>query len=78
MEENPEILSIPEVAKRLRCSKAHVYNAINGKVAGISKLPAICIGRRKVVRRCSLEAWVRVNDQAAILATSPEMRPVGA
>ena len=32
MSENSEILSITEVALNLRCSKAHVYNAINGKI----------------------------------------------
>jgi len=29
-----EILTVSEVSIELRCSKAHVYNAINGKVAG--------------------------------------------
>jgi len=31
MNDSDEILSITEVAANLRCSKAHVYNAINGK-----------------------------------------------
>lgn len=47
----PEILTVAEVAARLRCSKAHVCNAINGKVRGITPLPAISMGRRKLVRR---------------------------
>ena len=46
-----EILTVVEVAAELRCSKAHVYNAIAGKVDGVSPLPAIFMGRRKLVRR---------------------------
>lgn len=57
-----EILTIAEVAAELRCSKAHVYNAINGKVAGVSRLPAIHMGRRKLVRRGALERWKRENE----------------
>ena len=34
VEDFDKILTIAEVAAELRCSKAHVYNAINGKVAG--------------------------------------------
>lgn len=61
-ENNSEILSIHEVAANLRCSKAHVYNAINGKVSGVSQLPAIPMGRRKLVRRSSLESWKAANE----------------
>ena len=35
MSDNSDILSITEVALNLRCSKAHVYNAINGKITGV-------------------------------------------
>ena len=34
VEDFDKILTIAEVAAELRCSKAHVYNAINGMVAG--------------------------------------------
>jgi excisionase family DNA binding protein len=57
-----EILTAAEVASELRCSKAHVYNAIAGKVEGVSALPAICMGRRKLVRRSALEQWKRTNE----------------
>jgi excisionase family DNA binding protein len=63
MTETDEILSISEVAGYLRCSKAHVYNAINGKVDGVSQLPAIHMGRRRLVRRSSLECWKRENER---------------
>ena len=58
-----EILTVSEVAADLRCSKAHVYNMINGKVAGVTALPAITMGRRRLVRRSSLERWKGVNEQ---------------
>jgi len=65
MSENSEILSITEVALNLRCSKAHVYNAINGKITGVSQLPAIPMGRRRLVRRSSLESWKSANEMTA-------------
>ena len=70
MSENSEILSITEVALNLRCSKAHVYNAINGKITGVSQLPAIPMGRRRLVRRSSLESWKSANEMTA--ANTPE------
>jgi excisionase family DNA binding protein len=57
-----EILTVAEVAAELRCSKAHVHNAIRGKVAGVSLLPAICMGRRKLIRRSALEQWKSANE----------------
>jgi excisionase family DNA binding protein len=57
-----EILTVSEVAVELRCSKAHVYNAIAGKVGGVHPLPAISMGRRKLVRRGALEQWKRANE----------------
>jgi len=58
-----DILTVPEVAADLRCSRAHVYNVINGKVSGVSALPAITMGRRRLVRRSSLEFWKLKNEQ---------------
>ena len=60
-----QILSAIEVAKELRCSKAHVYNVILGRVEGVSPLPAITMGRRRLIRRSALEAWKRGNEQVA-------------
>ncbi len=62
--EIPEILTVREVALYLRCSKAHVCNAIQGKVHGVTPLPAISMGRRKLVSRRSLEEWLTKNDPA--------------
>ena len=71
------VLTIPEVAAELRCSKAHVYNVINGRVKGVSSLPAIIMGRRKLVRRSTLDRWKAENERHqfgnAILAPSPKV-----
>jgi excisionase family DNA binding protein len=53
-----EVLTITEAALFLRCSKAHVQNLLAGKVAGAPPLPFIPIGRRKLIRRKSLLAWM--------------------
>lgn len=63
MSDHDAILTVPEVAADLRCSKPHVYNAINGKVPGVSVLPAITMGRRRLVRRSSLERWKVDNER---------------
>ena len=57
-----EILTLAEAAVLLRCSKAHVCNAINGKVRGVAPLPAISMGRRKLIRRAALESWLKDNE----------------
>ena len=76
-----EILTVVEVAKDLRCSKAFVYNAINGHVHGVSPLPAIAMGRRRLVRRSSLEAWKQANERGtpdATMIASPKIQAVDA
>ncbi|MGB7760798.1 MAG: helix-turn-helix domain-containing protein [Bryobacteraceae bacterium] len=75
-----EILTVVEVATELRCSKAHVYNAIAGKVEGVSPLPAISMGRRKLVRRGALEQWIKLNETGggdANMASSSAIDTVG-
>ena len=53
-----EILTLREVAKRLRCSKAHAAKLLNGEVRGLPPLTHIAMGRRKVVPREWLESWM--------------------
>lgn len=67
----PEILTAAEVARELRCSKAHVSKAIAGKLPHVTALPAISLGRRKLVRRSALFRWLDANEQAMI-SPSPE------
>jgi excisionase family DNA binding protein len=62
--DSSEIMTVTEVAERLRCSKAHVCNAINGKVRGVTPLPAIHMGRRMLIRVSALAAWLSQNEPA--------------
>jgi excisionase family DNA binding protein len=57
------VLTVDEIAEELRCSRAHVYNAINGKVSGISALRVISMGRRVLIRRSSFELWKEENER---------------
>jgi len=57
------VLTVPEVAQALRCSKAHVHNLINGKVRDAKPLPSVRIGRRRLVRRASLDEWITANEK---------------
>lgn len=72
MNKRDEILTLLEVAKILRVSKTHVCNLINGKVAGVPRLPAIVMGRRKLVRRSVLEAWIRAVEEGRDKLALPE------
>jgi excisionase family DNA binding protein len=65
MNDSDAILTVPEVAKDLRLSRASVYKLINGQVPGVPAMPAILVGRRRLVRRSSLERWKQGNEQAA-------------
>ena len=58
-----DILTITEVAEVLRCSKAHVCNALRGRVQGLPKLTHFSLGRRKLVRREWLETWMEQNRE---------------
>jgi len=57
------VLTVAEVARELGCSKAHVHNIINGKVRGTLPLPSLTLGRRRLVRRTSLDEWIRSIEQ---------------
>jgi hypothetical protein len=58
------ILTVPEVALALRCSKAHIHHLIRGGVPGVRPLPSFWLGRRRLILRASFEEWVRANEQA--------------
>jgi excisionase family DNA binding protein len=59
------ILTVIEVARELRCSKAHVHNLIRGRVPGVGPLPSLWLGRRRLVRQASLEEWIKANERTA-------------
>lgn len=57
-----EVLTVADVAKILHCSKAHVCKIINGQVRGTEPIPAINLGRRKIVRIQSLMRWMNEHE----------------
>jgi excisionase family DNA binding protein len=69
-----DLLTIPEVADLLHCSKAHVANVIAGRVPGTDPIPAVRLGRRRLVRRETLASWIASNERAVNdnLKLSPE------
>ena len=68
MEAKDQILTVSDVAFEMQCSKAHVYHTINGKVPGVSPLPTISMGRRKLIRRSTFEQWKQSNERTAVPA----------
>jgi hypothetical protein len=66
-----DLLTLAEVAKLLHCSKAHVSKAVAGRLDGCAPIPAVCLGRRKLVRRVTLLLWIENNEQAAVNDNRP-------
>ena len=66
-----DLLTLADVAELLHCSKAHVCKAVAGRVPGCPPIPAVSLGRRKLVRRASLLSWIERNEQAATPAKIP-------
>ena len=52
------VLTLSEAAAVVRCSKAHLCNILNRRVPGVPELPHLVLGRRKLIRRCSLDRWL--------------------
>ncbi len=75
MRRDRDILTVQEVAAELRCSKAHICNLINGRIKNAPRLPCVSLGRRKLVRRSTLELWKRANEQG--IEIDVMMRPSG-
>ncbi len=61
------ILTANEVADELRCSKAQVYRIIKGQVDGLTPLPSLSLGRKKVIMRSSLDAWKQLNERNRVI-----------
>ena len=74
MEMNSEvadpILTAKEVATDLRCSKSQVYKLMSGDVDGLTMLPHLALGRKKVIPRSALELWKQQNISGMIRGDS--------
>jgi predicted DNA-binding transcriptional regulator AlpA len=66
MSKNDPVLTPKEVAEDLRCSKSQVYRLMTGSVEGLTVLPHLALGRKKVVLRSVLEEWKRQNMSGMI------------
>jgi hypothetical protein len=66
-----DLLTLSEVAKLLHCSKAHVSKAVAGLVQSCPAIPAVSLGRRKLVRRASLLSWIERNERSAVNDNAP-------
>jgi len=64
------VLTAKEVAEDLRCSKSQVYRLMSGDVEGVTVLPHLALGRKKVVPRSVLEQWKRQNISGIIRGDS--------
>jgi predicted DNA-binding transcriptional regulator AlpA len=70
------VLTAKEVAADLRISKSQVYRLMNGELEGVSKLPHLPLGRKKVVPRSELERWKQQNISGSdIIQIDPERAP---
>jgi len=69
------VLTAKEVAEDLRCSKSQVYRLMNGDVQGVTVLPHLALGRKKVVPRSILEQWKRQNISGIIRAAIRKRTP---
>ena len=56
------LLTLATVAKLLHCSKAHVSNVIAGRIHDCPPIPAVRLGRRRLVRREALADWIERNE----------------
>ena len=54
----PDLLTLAEASKVLRCSKAHLCNVLKGKVGSLPPLPHLSLGRRTLIRRAVLQHWL--------------------
>lgn len=67
-----DLLTLAEVAELLHVSRAHITNIVAGRVRGCPPIPALPLGRRKLVRRESLLDWIARNERAdAMIPESP-------
>jgi hypothetical protein len=58
-----DLLTMADVAALMHCSRAHICKAVAGRVPGCAAIPSVSLGRRKLVRRQSLLAWIEANER---------------
>mgnify|MGYP001173718001 CR=1 FL=1 len=71
------LLTVNEVAKLLRVSKAHVHHLISGRVKGARALPAVRLGRRTLVRESVLSSWLADTETGSVVGGCLSLPPKG-
>jgi hypothetical protein len=66
-----DLLTLADAAVLLHCSKTHVCKAVSGRVQGCPPIPAVSLGRRKLIRREALRLWIESNERPLIDAKIP-------
>jgi excisionase family DNA binding protein len=56
--DRPIVMTLTQAAEYLQVSKAHLSNVINGKVPGIAPVRSFRLGRRVLIRREWIDAWI--------------------
>lgn len=65
------MLTLKEVAQELRMSRSSAQRLVRGEVKDCPKLPAVIIGGRVLVRRDTLETFIRSLEHTAPGVQSP-------
>ena len=60
------VMTLKQAASYLQISKAHLSNVINGKVAGVTPVRCIRMGRRILIKREWIEEWLEVADRTGL------------
>jgi hypothetical protein len=59
-------LLLVEAGVRIGCSLATIHRLRRGEIAGVPRLPAVQVGKRKwIVLKNSLERWQHENEQVS-------------
>ena len=54
----PIVMTLTQAAEYLQVSKAHLSNVINGKVPEVPPVRSFRLGRRVLIRREWIDAWL--------------------
>ena len=64
------LLDAKVVAEELHCSKSQAYRVMRGEVTGVTRLPPLSLGRKRLVLRSVIEHWKRRNSSGIISSDS--------
>jgi excisionase family DNA binding protein len=56
------VMSLRQAASYLQVSKAHLSNVINGKVIGVRPIRSFRVGRRILIKRDWIDAWLEAQN----------------